>query len=173
MKVASLLDRPVYLYSEVDRLLGLRGGTSRRWVNGYSRPGRSHEPILRAGRLPTDWATWGEFVGARILAEYQDMNIAAARLRAAVTELRDMFGTAYPLAYLRPYLAAEPALGTEALGRSDESQPMVLRTRQLLLGAPGRKVIESATLATDEHGESYAARSDWAASRRSLAAGSK
>jgi hypothetical protein len=46
MSVTSMLDREVYTYAEVDRLIGLRGGTARRWINGYQRGGRSYDPIL-------------------------------------------------------------------------------------------------------------------------------
>ncbi len=44
MSVLSMLDRDVYLYSEVDRLIGLRGGTARRWINGYERGGKQYDP---------------------------------------------------------------------------------------------------------------------------------
>jgi hypothetical protein len=66
--VVSLLDRPVYLYREVDRVLSLSNGTTRRWVNGYERGGRTYAPILRAEPQATEWATWGEFVEVRVLA---------------------------------------------------------------------------------------------------------
>ena len=71
MPVLNLLDRDVYLYSEVDRIVGLRPGTARRWINGYSRAGKHHDPILRIEPRDTEWATWGEFVEARILKEYR------------------------------------------------------------------------------------------------------
>ena len=38
-EVVSLLDRPVYTFREVDRLLGLNQGTTRRWIDGYRRSG--------------------------------------------------------------------------------------------------------------------------------------
>lgn len=37
MPVTSMLDREVYLYAEVDKLIGLAAGTARRWINGYKR----------------------------------------------------------------------------------------------------------------------------------------
>jgi hypothetical protein len=44
ISVTSMLDREVYMYAEVDRLIGLRGGTARRWINGYERAGKAtHE----------------------------------------------------------------------------------------------------------------------------------
>jgi len=64
MTVVSLLDLQVYLYSEVDRLAGLRAGTPRRWIDGYQRAGKTYEPILRTSAVDTEWVTWGEFVEA-------------------------------------------------------------------------------------------------------------
>ena len=37
--VLPMLERPVYTYREVDRLLGLNQDTAKRWINGYRRGG--------------------------------------------------------------------------------------------------------------------------------------
>lgn len=158
--VTSLLDREIYLYSDVDRLVGLRPGTARRWINGYRRGGKTYEPILRLHELDTEWVTWGEFVEARILAEYRDQKVPTARLRAAVEGLRQMFGLPYPLAHLRPYLAPaahQLTIELQALDPADESGQMIIRTKQLLLAEPSQSIIESAKLANDERGEKFAA----------------
>lgn len=105
--VVPLLSRPVYPYADVDRLVGLHPGTARRWINGYKRNGISYDPILRDSPQTSEWVTWGEFVETRILAEYRDQSIATQRLRGAVDALRERFQIDYPLAHLRPYLAAE------------------------------------------------------------------
>lgn len=160
MSVVSLLDRPVYLYSEADRLAGLRPGTARRWINGYERAGKVYSPILRTSALDTEWVTWGEFVEARILAEFRDQDIPTARLRAAVAGLREMFNVRYPLAHLHPYLAAESgelAIDRHGVDTSDDPGKMILRTKQLLLTAPSRAVINRATLAADVQGHKFAA----------------
>src|ERR1035441_6964573 len=103
MSVTPMLDRDVYLYAEVDRIVGLRSGTARRWINGYERSGKLYEPILRTEQRVTEWATWGEFVETRILAEYRDIaKVRTPRLREAITVLRQIYGVAYPLAYLQP-----------------------------------------------------------------------
>ncbi|CMP12962.1 Uncharacterised protein [Mycobacterium tuberculosis] len=47
MSVTSMLDREVYVYAEVDKLIGLPAGTAKRWINGYERGGKDHPPILR------------------------------------------------------------------------------------------------------------------------------
>lgn len=170
MPVPSMLDREVYLYAEVDRLVGLNGGTARRWINGYRRAGRSYDPILRAASRQTEWVTWGEFVETRILAEYREQDVPTPRLRAAVDSLRQLFRVRYPLAYLRPYLTVQdrdltiPAevadIDVQALRRpaagADEPR-MVVRTRQMLLGPASRSVIDHATLAEDEEGEKFVA----------------
>lgn len=172
MSAASMLDREVYLYAEVDRLVGLNAGTARRWINGYRRSGRSYDPILRESARDTEWVTWGELVETRILAEYREQDVPTPRLRAAVDSLRQLYRVRYPLAYLRPYLtvqyrdltmpaevadidAFEPRRPYDETA-ADESR-MVVRTRQMLLGAPGKSVIDHATLADDDAGEKFVA----------------
>lgn len=59
MAVTSMLDREVYVYAEVDRLIGLHGGTAKRWINGYERAGTVYDPILRVAPRDTAWVTWG------------------------------------------------------------------------------------------------------------------
>ena len=152
MGVSNLLDREVYLYSEVDRLVGMRPGTARRWINGYKRGDRTYAPILRKEPRDTEWATWGEFVEARIIAEYRDREIPTVRLRGAVLALRERFHVRYPLAHLQPYLEAdvgELIIPAKHLGLSDEDERLVVRTGQLLLSEPSREVIHSATLANE------------------------
>lgn len=147
-----MLDREVYTYSEVDRLVGLRGGTARRWINGYQRGGKSYDPILRVASKDTSWVTWGEFVETRMLAEFRD-NVPTARMRAAIENLRRTFEIEYPLAHLRPYLSVHQrdlTIAGQDVGLSDEE--MVVRTGQRLLGG-ARWLVEHATLRQDETGE--------------------
>ncbi len=155
MAVLSMLDHDVYLYAEVDRIVGLRAGTARRWINGYVRGGKQYDPILRAEPRGTEWATWGEFVETRILAQYREEDVPTRRLRAAIAALRETYRFDYPLAYLRPYLSAdnrELMISGEDVGL-DEVR-MVLRTGQLILGE-GWPVIERAQLGTDTRGEKF------------------
>lgn len=170
MSGASMLDREVYLYAEVDRLVGLNAGTARRWINGYQRAGRSYEPILRAAARDTDWVTWGEFVETRILAEYREQDVPTPRLRAAVESLRQTYRVRYPLAYVRPYLTVQDRDLTMPADAADfdahalrqpygetaaDEQRMVVRAQQMLLGAPSKSVIDHATLAEDDEGEKF------------------
>jgi uncharacterized protein (DUF433 family) len=182
MSVTSMLDREVYNYAEVDRLIGLRGGTARRWINGYERSGREHDPILRLAPRNTEWVTWGEFVETRILAEYRDKDVPTRRLRAAVDSLRQIYRVDYPLAHLRPYLASmdrDLTIPTNVVVESgvapdkflaqeqktdfraalsvEREARMVVRTQQMLLSEPSRSVIENAALAEDETGEKVVA----------------
>ncbi len=160
MTVENLLSRQVYLYSDVDRLVGLPTGTARRWINGYERSGRRYDPILRVKSQETEWATWGEFVETRILAEYRDKSIRTTRLRSAVEQLRRIFDMDYPLAHLRPYLAAdagELTIDRTRLDPLDDEGRLALRTSQLLLSAPGQEVMQHAMLAVDSQGEKFAA----------------
>jgi hypothetical protein len=41
-----------------DRLIGLHGGSARRWINGYERSGKNYEPILRIIPRDARWVTW-------------------------------------------------------------------------------------------------------------------
>ncbi|WP_018180754.1 DUF433 domain-containing protein [Jongsikchunia kroppenstedtii] len=148
----SLLDREVYLYAEVDRLIGLASGTARRWINGYTRGGRSYDPILREDARNTDWVTWGEFVETRILAEYRDQRVSTVRLRGAVEALRQQFSVRYPLAHLQPYLAAdagELTIDASHLGDSANDTRIVVRTGQMLLSRQSFSIIEHAELAVE------------------------
>jgi uncharacterized protein (DUF433 family) len=135
--------------------VGLRGGTARRWINGYERVGRFYEPILRVAPKDAPWATWGEFVDTRFLAEYRDRIIPTARLRAAVVCLRAVYGLDYPLAYVRPYLSVhnrDLTISGEDVGTSDGE--MVVRTGQILLGDKRSwTLIKRAKLGEDETGE--------------------
>lgn len=104
--VASLLDREIYSYGDVDRLVGLHPGTARRWLDGYSRGDRFYEPVLREQTTGSDAVTWGEMVEARLLAEFRSKKVSLQRLRPAIIRLREEFGP-YPLAHARPFLDVE------------------------------------------------------------------
>lgn len=103
-QVTSLLDREVYVMSQVDRLLDLGIGTARRWIDGYERRGRRYEPLVRAETTGSDVVTWGEFVETRLIAEYRSRGVAVVRMRPAIMALRREFETDYPLATARPFL---------------------------------------------------------------------
>ncbi|MDZ7882211.1 MAG: DUF433 domain-containing protein [Mycobacterium sp.] len=154
MSVASMLDREVYVYAEVDRLVGLRGGTARRWINGYERSGTVHEPILRIVPRDTAWVTWGEFVEVRMLAEFRDIkNVPTRRLRAAIDSLRRTYRPDYPLAYLKTFLdvhARDLTISGEEVGLPDEE--VVVRTGQRLLG-DAKWLADVAVLEHDDEGE--------------------
>lgn len=153
-----MLDREVYVYTEVDRLIGLRSGTARRWINGYERAGKLYDPILRVTPHETPWVTWGEFVETRMLAEYRDLKkVPIPRLRAAIDELRRQFDIPYPLAYLRPYLSVHErdlTLTGDEVGLSDRE--VVVRTGQQLLG-DARWLANQSALDRDENGEAIIA----------------
>ena len=101
----SLLQEPLYRMEEVDRLLGTTRGTARRWIDG-SRRGRC-SPLIRAKRTRSDRVTWGEFVEARMIAEYWGRGNGVFGLRPVIVALRETFHESYPLAIARPFLDAE------------------------------------------------------------------
>jgi len=147
-RIFSLLDRPTYTYPQIDRLLGLTKGTAHRWLNGYRSGGKGYEPILRRERIDTRWATWGEFVETRLLANYRDEDdIPVQRMRRAIEVLREEIDAEYPLA--RGFLYLEPKgrellLKAQAIADMPEEFAMLTRTGQIQLAPWVFEVVESA-----------------------------
>jgi len=100
-----LLDRALYSYAEVDRLVGLSAGTAHRWLEGYRQRRRSYRPVLRPESTGSATVTWGELVEAWLLAEFR-RSVPVQRLRPAVVRLREELGP-YPLVRARPFLEVE------------------------------------------------------------------
>lgn len=143
----SLLDRPTYGMAEVDDLLGLRPGKARRWIDGYQREDRTYEPVVRPERTGSEVVTWGEFVEARLLAEYRNAGVPLQRLRPAVVRLREEFGR-YPLAHAKPFLDVE---GRELVRRVQAEVGLesalllvVVRNDQAILAPKSERFVDSA-----------------------------
>lgn len=132
----SLLDRAIYSYGDVDRLVGLRPGTARRWLEGYNGHKRFYEPVLRPEPAGTESVTWGEMVEARLLAEFRDRSVPVQRMRPAIVALRQEFGP-YPLAQARPFLDVEGRelvrVVQEKVGLERQLRLVVVRNGQLVL----------------------------------------
>lgn len=103
----SLLHRPLYRMREVDHLLGTPKGTARCWIDGCRRGRHSQAPLVRAERTGSDRVTWGEFVEARMIAEYRHRGSAVFGLRPAIVALREAFDSSHPLAIADPFRDAE------------------------------------------------------------------
>lgn len=148
MSTIDLLDRVVYTMPQVDRLLGLAAGTSRRWIDGYERSGTVYRPIVRAESTDDSLLTWGEFVETRLLAEYRDSGVKIFRLRQVVDELRRELSVRYPLAYEQQFLHAE---GKELIrrvqdvaGLDRQLRIVVTRNDQILLAEPAEGFVQAA-----------------------------
>lgn len=132
----SLLDRAIYSYADVDRLVGLYAGTARRWLEGYARGGHFYDPVLRAEPSGSDTVTWGEMVEARLLAEFRSRAVPVQRLRPAIVRLRAEFGP-YPLAHARTLLDVEGRelvrLVEDEVGLDRRLRLVVVRNDQFLL----------------------------------------
>jgi uncharacterized protein (DUF433 family) len=144
----SVLERRVYVMADVDRYLGLPGGTARRWIAGYSRAGRVYPPVIREDSSTDEAVTWGEFVETRLLAAYRARGVSLQRLRPAVQLLRREFGTAYPLATAQPYL---DVTGRELVMRVQDQTALerplwlvVVRSGQLVLADPAQEFTDRA-----------------------------
>lgn len=125
--VIDLQDRPLYAFSQVDRILGVKSGTSERWIDGYTRAGKIHPPVIRPESTGDEIVTWGEFIEARFLAEYRDQGVPLIKMRPAVERLREELNTLYPLASAQTWLAVE---GRELVRKVQEAVGL---DRRLLL----------------------------------------
>lgn len=137
-----LLDRAIYSYPDVDRLVGLHSGTAKRWLEGYERGGRFYDPVLRPAPTGGDAVTWGEMVEARLLAEFRSRDVPVQRLRPAIVQLRKEFGR-YPLAHSRPFLDVDGRelvrVVQEEVGLERQLQLVVVRNGQLVLAESARR----------------------------------
>jgi uncharacterized protein (DUF433 family) len=144
-----LLDHPVYGLNQVDRLLGLKPGTARRWIDGYTRSDRDYPPVVRPEPTGSEIVTWGEFVETRLLAEYREAGVPMFHLRPAVERLRDRFATPYPLAHAHPFLdvtGRELVMKVqESVGLERELQLVVARNDQIVLAERAERFTRSAT----------------------------
>jgi uncharacterized protein (DUF433 family) len=143
--VLDLLDRPVYGMSTVDRVLGLTTGTARRWIDGYRRGGRVYSPVVREVSTGEEVVTWGEFVEARLLAEFRDAGVAMLRMRPAVERLREELNTRYPLASARTWLSSD---GRELVRRIQDDVDLDRRL-SLVVVRSGQEVLDWSEPARD------------------------
>lgn len=102
--VIDLQDRPVYGYAQVDRILGLKPSTAERWIDGYRRGGKDYPPVIRPQRTGDEIVTWGEFIEARLLAQFRDEGALVVKIRPAVERLREELNTLYPLASAKTWI---------------------------------------------------------------------
>ena len=130
--VINLLDRPLYSASEAARLLRVRNGQAvMRWVDGYSRAGVDYPPVIRERSTGDDVLTWGEFVEARYIAALRANGASLQRLRKVISLLKDEFGTAYPLAYTKPFMDGRDVV---LKAESDLELPKPLRLVRVVEG---------------------------------------
>lgn len=138
----SYLERSVFGMSEVDALLGLSTGTSRRWIDGYERDARHYEPVVREKTTGADLVTWGEFVETWLLAQYRDARVPMLRMRPVVEGLRQRLQVRYPLATVRPYVDEELRVVYEVQQETEleESMRIVVEagTGRYVLAPPAR-----------------------------------
>jgi len=144
---AALLARPTYGMAQVDSILRLRGGTARRWIDGYVRNRKTYPPIVRLEHTGEELVTWGEFSEVRLLSEFRDEGALVARMRPAVEALRDEFRVLYPLAYARPLLEPQGRelvmKVQERVGLEKRLRLIVVRNGQLTLATEASAFVDS------------------------------
>lgn len=152
-----LLDRPVYGMAQVDRLLALKSGTARRWIDGYTRAGKPYPPVVRLESTGEEIVTWGEFVETRLLAEYRDAGVPMVRMRPAVERLREQFVAGYPLARARPFLDVEGRelvlKAQQDVGLEKALHLVVVRSGQVILAPPTERFVQSVEYRDQEFAE--------------------
>jgi uncharacterized protein (DUF433 family) len=148
MAGVGVLDRRIYVMSDVDRFVGLPSGTAKRWIDGYVRGGVEYPPVIREGSTGDETVSWGEFVEASLLAGFRNAGVSLRRLRPAVQRLREELGTPYPLASHRTLLEVS---GRELVMRVQEATALdselrlvVVRSGQLLLSNPAESFTQRA-----------------------------
>ncbi len=149
MAEATVLDRRLYGYSEVDRILDLPYGTARRWIDGYSRRGHQYDPVVREEPLgPEVLTTWGEFIETYFLARLRShvRPIPMQRIRSAVLRLRRETGLNYVFAHERVLHADRDLLQLFRVVQEEEGvddlMVEVLTTGQLALFPEARERLE-------------------------------
>lgn len=145
-EVIDLLDRRTYGMAQVDRLLGLAGGTARRWIDGYRRGGRSYPPVVRLEPTGEELVTWGEFVETRLLSEYRNAGVPLVRMRPAIDRLREQFHTRYPLAHARPFAAGRELMlkVQDDVHLDRQLRLVVVRNEQIVLTDPAEHFFKAA-----------------------------
>jgi hypothetical protein len=144
--MTTLLERPIYGMYQVDALLGLVGGTARRWIDGYERGGKSYAPVVRLEPTGEEAVTWGEFVETRLLAEYRDRGVPLIRMRPVVERLRNELGLTYPLAHALPFVSNRELVAAvqDDVDLDDRLRIVeVLRTGQIELAFESRSFWEA------------------------------
>jgi uncharacterized protein (DUF433 family) len=143
--IEELLERPVYGFQQVDRLLLLRPGTAERWIDGYERRGHTYPPVVRDEKTGDDIVTWGEFVESRFLAEYRNKGVPIVNMRPAILRMKERFGLKYPLAHLKPFAFGKELVEEvqEEVGLESALRMVVIRSGQYLLTDPAQQFINS------------------------------
>lgn len=136
-----LLDRNMYSVSGAADLLGLRSDRVRAWLDGYVRNDVSYPPVIRVEHSGSDFVTWGEFVELGFLREYRKAGVSLQHIRPVIERLRDNYGTPYPLAHHRPYIADKQlVLEIQEATNLDPRLAVVVRTGQtMMLSGPAER----------------------------------
>ena len=144
----------MYGVGEAAALLGLRRDRVQSWLDGYTRKGVSYEPVIRERPGGGELVTWGEFVELGYLREYRRAGVSLQHLRPVIQRLRDEFGTPYPLAHARPYVAdRQLVLAVQEALDVPNALAIVVRTGQTFgLTEPVGRFLRKVEFAQPDHG---------------------
>lgn len=99
------LFRPIYSYSEADRLARVSRGTSRRWIEGYSYVGREGERVAQPPVTPDrpvagDGVSFTDLIEVAAIGQFKQLGFSLRRIRTIVEAAQQEFGVTHPLSML-------------------------------------------------------------------------
>lgn len=101
---AITLNREIYVAREAADILRISVSTLRWWLEGGTRRGQMYQPLLRSEPTGSDILTWGEFVEAGLLKEFQKNLMTLRELRSFMGKLREKHKVAYPVAHRNTWI---------------------------------------------------------------------
>lgn len=146
--MVSVLECEVFTEAAAARLLRVARSTLHYWLEGGERRGRNYKPVLRTEPRGGRAVTWAEFVEAGLLREYRRTHgVPMAELRAFIDLLRERFGSPYPLADRRPFVAGRKLVleAQVAVGLDPEFCLVEAVGDQLLLTPPSAAFVGRVT----------------------------
>ena len=102
MDAAERFARPMYSYAEADRIAGVSGGTSRRWIRGYSYRSNgarvSAAPVTEGIEQPEEpGVSFFDLIEVAAIGRLKEIGWSLRAIRAAVGSCQAMLGLPRPL----------------------------------------------------------------------------
>jgi uncharacterized protein (DUF433 family) len=104
-KLPSVLNRRLYSYADADRIAAVSRGTSKRWIEGYTRKAvdgaRASFPPVTPGRTVVgEGVSFFDLVEILAIGSFRDIGFPVRTVRRIVEECQQLFGVEHPLSML-------------------------------------------------------------------------